>query len=154
MVHEHAHFSIFIIISFVAGAYDSNIMWIWICVVFLWIIIRQTCFGRYIISLFDYNRVTWIQAVIIQQVFLKKNLNFHMQGKTSIFILLHKISFWEFCQSGTLPGSLNMEVSSNIWNINTFWTTSLYALRIHRQFQRWKFYSWIYFIVKLKLISS
>ena len=81
-----------------------------ICVVFLWIIIRQTCLGRYIISLFDYN--------------------------------------------GTLPGSVNMEVSPNIWNRNTFRTTNLYILRIHRQFQRWKLYNWVYLTVKLKLNSS
>ena len=30
------------------------------------------------ISLLDYNRATWIQAAIVEQAFLKKNLNFEM----------------------------------------------------------------------------
>ena len=128
-----------------------------ICVVFLWIIVRQAFLGRYIISLFDYNRPTWIQAVIavfVEKVFLKKNLNFNMQGETSIFILPHKTSFWHFCQKGTLPSSVNMEVLPNIWNRNSFLPTSLYALRVHRLFQRRKLYNWIYFTVKVKLNSS
>ena len=33
---------------------------------------------QYIISLFDCNRPTWIEAVIVEQVFLKKNLNLNM----------------------------------------------------------------------------
>ena len=47
---------------------------------------------------------------------LKENLNFKMQGETSVFILPHKTSFWHFYQSGTLPDKVNMEVSSNISN--------------------------------------
>ena len=31
------------------------------------------------ISIFDYNRQTWTQAVIIEQIFSKKNLNFNMK---------------------------------------------------------------------------
>ena len=66
----------------------------------------------------------------------------------------HKPSFWHFRQRVTLLGSVNMEVSPNIWNRNTFQTTNLCALRVHRQFQRRKLYNWIYFTVKLKLNSS
>ena len=152
IVYENTYLIIFVMISFVADAYDSRTSRI--CVVFLWIIIRQTCLLRYIISIFIYNRLTWIKAVIVEQVFLKKNLNVDMWGETSISILPHKTSFWYFCQSGTLPGSVNMEAFPNIWNRNTFGTTSLYALRVHRQFQRRKLHKWINFTVKLKLNSS
>ena len=31
-----------------------------------------------------------------------------------------KTSFWHFCQSATLPGSVNMKVSPYIWNRKTF----------------------------------
>ena len=92
--------------------------------------------GRYIISLFDGNRPTGIQAAIVEQVLLKKNLNFKMWGETSTFILRHKALFWHLCQSGTLPGKVNIEVSSNIWHRNTFLATCLYAFGAHRQFQR------------------
>ena len=87
---------------------------------FLWIKIRQTFLGRYIISLFDYNRPTWIQALFVEQVFFKKNLNFNMQGDTSMFTLPHKTSSWHFCQSATLPGNVNKKVCPNIWNRNIF----------------------------------
>ena len=63
---------------------------------FLWIIIRQTILGRYIISLFDYNIPTWIQVVIVEQVILKKNLNFNTLEETCIFIFSHKAWFWHF----------------------------------------------------------
>ena len=63
------------------------------CDVLLWIVIRQACLGRYIISLFVYNRTTWIQAITVEQVFLKNNLSFNMQGETSIFILPCKNHF-------------------------------------------------------------
>ena len=46
-----------------------------IYVVFLWIMIRQIFWGRYTISIFDDNRPTWIQAVIVEKIFLKKNLD-------------------------------------------------------------------------------
>ena len=62
-------------------------------------------------------------------------------------------TFFHFCQSDTLPGSLNMEISPNIWNRNTFRTTSLWALRVYWQFQRRKLYNWLSFTVKLKLNS-
>ena len=77
--------------------------------------------GRYIIPLFDSNRPTWNQAVFIEQVFLIKNLNFNMSGETSIFILPHKTLFWHFCESGTLHGSVNMEVSKmKVVQLDTF----------------------------------
>ena len=123
-------------------------------VLFLWIIIKENCLGRYIISIFDYNRPTWIQVVIVEQVVLRKNLNSNMSGKTSLFILPHETSFWHFCQSGTFPGSVNMEVSHNIWNRNPFKTSSVYALWVHRHFQRQKLYNWIHFTVKLRLNNS
>ena len=63
---------------------------------FLWIIIRQTILGRYIISLFDYNIPTWIQVVIVEQVILKKNLNFNTLEETCIFIFSQKAWFWHF----------------------------------------------------------
>ena len=47
---------------------------------------------------------------------------------------------------------VNMDVSRN--NKNTFGSTSLYALRVHRQFQRQKLPNLIDFTVKLKLNSS
>ena len=144
-MYEHTYFNIFIMISFVANAYDSR--------TYLEYVLFQTCLGRYIISLFDYNRPTWIEAVIVEKEFLK-NLNFNIYGETSIFILPHKTLFWHFCQNVTLLGSVNMEVSPNIWNRNTFRITSLYAVRVHRQYQRQKLYYWIYFTVKLKLDSS
>ena len=105
--------------------------------------------GGYIISFFDYNRPIWFQAVIVGQVFLEKNLNFNMSGETSICILSHK-TFWDFSQSGTLPGKVNMEASPNICSRNSFWATSLYALEVHRQFQRQKLSNWICSRVKLK----
>ena len=74
IVYQHTYFSIFIMISFVADSYDSRT---YIECVFLWITIRQS----YIISDFVYNRTTWIQAIILEQVFLKKNLNFNMYGR-------------------------------------------------------------------------
>ena len=40
------------------------------------------------------------------------------------------------CQSGTLPGNVNMKVSPNIWNKNTF--RNLYASRVNIQFKRQK----------------
>ena len=109
-----------------------------ICIVFLWIITRQTFFGRYIISLFDYNRPTWIQAVIAEQVFLKKNLNFNMQVETIILTLPHKTSFWYFCQNATLPGNVNKEVCPNMWKRNIFWASSLHALGVHRYISKTK----------------
>ena len=156
-VYQHAHsvwtyiFLIFNMIPCCWCLWQQDISG---CVVFLWIIIRQAFLGRYIISLFDYNRPTWIQAVIVEEVFLK-NLNFNIWGYIMIiFILPHKISFWHFCQSGTLPGNVNMEVSPNIRNRNTFRTTRLYALGVHRQFERQTLYNWICSTVKLKLKSS
>ena len=56
-----------------------------------------------------------------------------------------------FSQSGTLLGNVNIEVSPNIWNRNTFRTTNLYALGVHRQFERQKLYNWICSTVKLEL---
>ena len=41
--------------------------------------------------------------------------------------MTHKTSFWHFCQSGTLPGSVNMKVSRNIWNRNTFWIACMHC---------------------------
>ena len=114
----------------------------------VWTIIRQNFLGKYIISLFDCNRPTWIQEVIGEKEFKIQHVR-----ETSMFILPHK-TFWNFCQSGTLPGNLNMKVSPDIWNINTFWTTSLYALVVHRQLKRQKLYIIIgYSTVKLKLKS-
>ena len=84
----------------------------------------------------------------------EEEVKFKYIRETFIFILPHKTSFWHFCQSGTLPSSVNTKVSANIWNRNAFRTTSLYALRVHRQFERRKLYNWIYFTVKLKLNSS
>ena len=121
-----------------------------ICAVFVWIIIRQTFLGMYIITLFDYNRPTWLEAVIVEQLFLEKNLNFNKQGETSIFVLPHKASFWHFCQSGTLPDEVNMEVSPDIWNINNFWATSLRSFGVHNLFQRQRFSNWMCSRVKLK----
>ena len=34
--------------------------------------------NRYISTLYDKNRHAWIQAVVLEQVFLKKNSNFNM----------------------------------------------------------------------------
>ena len=48
-------------------------------------------------------------------------------------------------------GKVNMDVSPNICNRNTFWTISLYTLAVHRQFQRQKFCDLICSRVKLKL---
>ena len=44
-------------------------------------------------------------------------------------------------KSGTLPGNVNMEVSLNIWNRNTFQTTILYALGVYRQFEKRKIFN-------------
>ena len=46
-----------------------------------------------------------------------------------------KQSFWHFRQSDTLPGSVNMKASPNVWNKNTFQITRLYSLWVHRQFK-------------------
>ena len=100
------------------------------------------------------------------------NMNPSSHCKTSIFeeefkfqyvrrdILIHIVTkniilTWHFsCQSGTFPVKVNMEVSSNIWNKNTFCATSLSALGVHRQFQRRRLLNWICSTVKLKLKSS
>ena len=58
-------------------------------------------------------------------------VKYEITRKPMVLILPHKTSFWHFCQYGTLPGNVNMEVSFNIWNRNTFRITSLYALRVH-----------------------
>ena len=98
--------------------------------------------GRYIISLFDYNRATWIQAVIVELVFLKI-LNFNSKGRHPYSHCHTKHHFDIFYQSGTLPGNENREVSPNFWNRNTFWASSLYAMGVHRQFQKRKLSNWI-----------
>ena len=115
-----------------------------IYVLFLWVIIRQIFLGRDIISLFDYNRPTWIQAVIAEQVHLQKNLNFNMKwrGDIHVYVATKNITL-TILTSETLPGNVNMGVSSNIWNRNTFRTTSLYALGVYKQFQRRKLSNWI-----------
>ena len=56
----------------------------------------------------------------------------------------HKTLLRHFCQSGTMSGKVNMEVSPNIWNRNAFWTTSLHALGVRRYFQRLKLYIWMF----------
>ena len=71
MYDEYTYYDIF-----VADAYAAVLCRI--CVGFLWIIIRQTFLGTYVISLFDYDRRTWIQSAIVEQVLLKKKLNFKM----------------------------------------------------------------------------
>ena len=63
--------------TFVADA-DSSRTYQEYVFVFVWIIIRQTFLGRYIISLFGHNRPTSFPAVLVEQVFLNKNLNFNM----------------------------------------------------------------------------
>ena len=88
-------------------------------VLFLWIIIRQNILGRYIISLFDYHIPMWNQAFIAGKVFKFQYV------RESIFVLLHK-TFWHFCQSGTLHSNVNMQIYRNIYNWNTFRTTTLY----------------------------
>ena len=75
----------------------------------------------------------------------------YVRGDIQIHIATQNIL--TFCQSGTLRGNVNMEVSPNIWKRNTFWATSLYALEIYRQFQRQKLSNWICSRVKLKLKS-
>ena len=113
-----------------------------ICVAFLRKIIRQTCLGRYIIWLFDNNRPTWIQAVnshcrtsIFEDEFKFKCVSEEIYIHISIQNIV--LTF----VSGTLPGNINMKVSPNIWNWSTFQTTSLYALQVHRQFQRENLYT-------------
>ena len=78
----------------------------------------------------------------------------YVRGDIHIHIATQNIILTFFCQSGTFPGSVNMEVSPNIWKRNTFQTINLYALRVHRMRQRRKLYNRIYFTVKLKLRSS
>ena len=71
--------------------------------------------------------------------------------ETSIFILLHKTSFWHFLPKWHFAWQRKYGISPNIWRRNTFQTTNLYELRVHRQFQRRNLYNWIYSKVKLKL---
>ena len=40
--------------------------------------ILTNLFGKAYHFIFYYNRLTWIQAVIVEQVFLKKNFNFRI----------------------------------------------------------------------------
>ena len=76
IMYEDTYFSIAVMIPLllmlvISGTYLE-------CVVFLWIVIRWTFLGKYIISLFDYERLIWIQEVILEKVFLKNDLNFSM----------------------------------------------------------------------------
>ena len=48
-----------------------------------------------------------------------------MRGDIHIHIATQNIILTFFCQSGTFPGSVNMEVSPNIWKRNTFQTINL-----------------------------
>ena len=64
----------------------------------------------------------------------------YVRGDMHIHIATQNLIF-TFCQSGTLPRNVNMEVSPDIWNSNTFRTTSLYVLGVHRQFERQKLYN-------------
>ena len=77
--------------------------------------------------------------------YVRRDIHIHIATQNIILTFLSK---WHFACS------VNMEVSPNIWNRNTFQTTNLCALWVHRQFQRRKLYNWIYFTVKLKLNSS
>ena len=82
----------------------------------------------------------------------EKEFKFHyVRGDIHIHIATKNIIF-NFCQSVILPGNVNMEVSLNIWNRNTF--RSLYVFGVHRQFERRQLYNLIFSIVKLKLKSS
>ena len=51
----------------------------------------------YISTLYDYKKPTWIQAVIVEQVFLKKNLNINIQGETPILKNIKKV-----CSNATM----------------------------------------------------
>ena len=88
-------------------------------------------------------------TIILEEVFQFQ----YVRGDIHIHIATQTITF-KFFQSGTLSGSVNMKKNPNIWNRNTFQTANLYALRVHRQFQRKKLYNRIYFTVKLKLNKS
>ena len=74
----------------------------------------------------------------------------YVKGDILIHIATQNL-IWHFCQSGTLCGNVNMEVFPNIWNKNAFGTTSLYALVVHKQFQRRELYNWICSTIKFKL---
>ena len=87
--------------------------WLWahdisrIRVAVLWIMINQTFLGGYIISFFDYNRPTWIQGVIAEQVFkfqyVREDVHIHIVTK-NIFILFSEWLFawqWKHVRFGT-----------------------------------------------------
>ena len=86
------------------------------CVLFLWIIVRQISLGSYIslflhftyhISLFDYNRPTWIQTVIAEPIELISICNGRRPYAYSTRnIILTFLSKWHFAwkrKYGSLP---------------------------------------------------
>ena len=74
--------------------------------------------------------------------YVRGDIHIHIATKNTILT---------FSQSGTLLGNVNIEVSPNIWNRNTFRTTNLYALGVHRQFESQQLYNRICSTVKLEL---
>ena len=68
------------------------------------------------------NPSSYCRAIIFEEEFkfqyIRRDIHVHIVTQT----------FLHFCQSRTLPGSINMGVSPNIWNRSTFQTTSLFAL--------------------------
>ena len=64
-------------------------------------------------------------------IFLEEFKFQYVRGDIHIHIATQNIILI-FCQSGTFPGSVNMEAFPDIWKRYTFQTTSLYALLVHR----------------------
>ena len=109
IVYEHTYFSTFISDAYVNKACLEYILCI--CIVFPWIIIRQNYLGRFIFSIFAYNRLTWIETAIVKQVLLKKNLKFyykrenvhtHIAAQKIILKVLPKLNFAWQCKYGNL----------------------------------------------------
>ena len=67
----------------------------------------------------------------------------YARGDIHIHIAMQK-SFWHFCQSGSLIGSANMDISLDIRNRNTFRTSSRHCQSIGSFKDELDIYNWIY----------
>ena len=79
---------------------------------FLWITIRQTCLGRYIIFHILTTIVKHESKQPLWNKYFCRRIEISVCKGThpySYFHLPFKRSYWQFFQSGTLPGGVNME---------------------------------------------
>ena len=121
---------------------------------FLWITIRQTCLGRYIIFHILTTIVQHESKQPLRNKYFCRRIEISVCKGThpySYFHLPFKRSYWQFLSKWNFAWRCKYGIFPNIWERNTFQTTNLYVLRFYRQFQRRKLYNWIYFAVILKL---